>query len=248
LNKTFLVWLRPAYRIPKYTGNRIGTPTSNALLGSLPGEALDFLQFRAQQRKAMRALKLFAWYNDCMATRESWYNGWSWKERTKLGNIATKAYLAGNFSPPAVCALCKLQGVIKGKESPHLMFHMEDYSRPLECVVICVECHFRLHRRFSFPNRWRRHCEWIRQHHARPYASVYAYMAATAKEKQDIGRLDFKPDPTRWWENLSYDPALKQAVEPGVRIILQYGADNSLASLKVSVVRDELLVTQPRLF
>ena len=124
------------------------------------------------------------------------------------------------------------------------MFHCEDYERrPVEAVRICVQCHNRLHARFSSPARWYAHLIRIRTKPATPFAS---YVAAGGGIDEPF--TVFTPDPTRWWENLSLDPALKEAPQPGVRIVLSYGPSNDVHSLRVTVERDQSTIFQPALF
>jgi hypothetical protein len=85
------------------------------------------------------------------------------------------------------------------------MYHLEDYRKPLEPIVACVECHMRLHSRFRAPNRWRAHCLRIRNEPATPYTSVGHYFGATRAERVDIAHVDLTSDPSRWWESLSFE-------------------------------------------
>lgn len=175
---------------------------------------------------------------------DKWYNGFSPKERDAAEALVTRAFLRGEYHPGPECALCGLEGVIKGKVSPLLTFHHEDYGRPLEPVIACVECHMRLHARFHMPNRWRRHCEIIRRMKARAWPSTSAFFAMTNKaERHDIGEVkQLEPLPGRWWERLSYDRRLKLPVDPFERIELVYGETNDVTTLTVRVVA---LATSP---
>jgi len=124
-----------------------------------------------------------------------------WLRCKHAAEAAARSFVTESFAPPPVCTFCALPGVILGKHSPHLMFHFVVETSAM--IVLCVECHMRLHTRSSMPNRWRRHCEWIRRHHAQPFPSVKAYLAVSEREKHDIGHFPFKPNKDRWWESLA---------------------------------------------
>lgn len=125
------------------------------------------------------------------------YNGFSGDLRSKVDHIQKSAIAAGVMVFRRACELC-------GQEGAHIQLHNEDYTKPLEGAhPICVECHMRLHRRFSMPNRWLNHLLLLRQGlKGGAYQSPWLYMKATSGETADIGPVDFTPRDGVWWENL----------------------------------------------
>jgi hypothetical protein len=158
------------------------------------------------------------------------------------------------------CSLCGLESdsSYHGAPGRGMQFHCEDYTRPLQAVRICIECHLRLHARFHAPNRWLAHCLAIRSAPAQPWITV-GHNRGEVRDKEschrkecgrffcatfgqrDLPPLDFTPDPARWWERLSFDPILKAEPPTGVRIELIYGASNDIDSLTIRVVRDNVI-------
>ena len=127
------------------------------------------------------------------------YNGFSPAERRRYDRLMRAAINAGRIRPVMRC-FCGLTA------PADLMYHLEDYSDYLNPIVICVECHMRLHSRFRAPNRWKLHCLRIRVEPATPYKSVASYFGASRGQRADIPLVDFVPDPDRWWEMLSTEP------------------------------------------
>lgn len=169
----------------------------------------------------------------------TFYNGFTPTERETLGQIGTAAFRSGNLKLEPICRLCGLHGTIKGTAGGHLMMHYEDYDRPLQPVVICVECHLRLHSRFRCPNRWFAHCLRIRTEAATPYPSVGAYFGATRGQYRDIPAVDFTPIAARWWERLSLDPRIAQKPAVGFEFVRMYapGREGDVDALSVTIVR-----------
>lgn len=118
-------------------------------------------------------------------------------ERTRYDRLMRTAIKAGKIRPVMRC-FCGLSA-----PGADIMLHLEDYTRYLEPIAICVECHMRLHKRFSQPNRWKLHCLRIRVETAAAYNSVASFFGASGGERADIAHVDFTPDPDRWWESLS---------------------------------------------
>jgi hypothetical protein len=135
------------------------------------------------------------------------YNGFSAAERMRADRIMRAAIRAGLISPTMRC-FCGLT------PPAALMYHLEDYCKPLEPIVACVECHMRLHSRFRAPNRWRAHCLRIRTEPATPYTSVIHYFGATRAERADVEHVALTPDQSRWWENLSFERDAAPMVGP----------------------------------
>jgi hypothetical protein len=183
------------------------------------------------------------------AEKVNWYNGFSPKERNAASAIFTAAWRAGRVTLEHRCTMCGLRGTIKGTTGGHLMTHYEDYRRPLEPIVLCVECHLRLHSRFRCPNRWKLHCLRVRSENATPYPTVGAYFGATKAQYHDTGPVALTPDPSRWWEVASMDAALGREPARGIRIVLAYapGRDGDVNAFTATVLRDEAAAADMRL-
>ena len=77
------------------------------------------------------------------------YNGFGPKDRA--GALATirAAVADGSIPAPSACSVCQ------SCPAAPLGWHGEDYRRPLEAFPICRGCHFRVHARFRYPERWK---------------------------------------------------------------------------------------------
>jgi hypothetical protein len=130
------------------------------------------------------------------------YNGFSGEERNKTIYIQKKAIKEGKLKLKHKCCVC-------GQEEGLIMLHLENYFKPIdpdEVKEICVECHLKLHARFHKPMDWLRHCLNVREGIKSPvYFSVFDYIKKNPFGKKDSDPVEFTPDPTKWWENLSLE-------------------------------------------
>ena len=129
------------------------------------------------------------------------YNGFSPKQRMDGDKILKAAIAAGTWSFEKKCLMC-------GTTEGHIWIHNEDYNRPIEDArPLCVACHMALHKRFSFPNRWRLFCLWLRAGNRSPgYRTNGEYFVKHPYPKNDLEDVVFTPDPSKWWEMLSTTP------------------------------------------
>ncbi len=131
------------------------------------------------------------------------YNGFSGKERNKVGTIIRNAIKNGELLPPNRCCMC-------GQTEGTLHYHLEDYSKPLEELrPICVGCHMRLHIRFEYPNLWKQHLCDLRAGKKSPaYKTTYAFFIAMKRQgiKKDIDFVENVENPQNWYERLSLVP------------------------------------------
>jgi hypothetical protein len=85
------------------------------------------------------------------------YNGFTSSERARVGRQQAEAIRSGSFPAPTQCELCLTT-------TGQMQLHNEDYSRPFaDAHPICRTCHFALHARFTYPARWERRTDHIRQ-------------------------------------------------------------------------------------
>lgn len=66
-------------------------------------------------------------------------------EKAKAHNAVATAVRWGRLKPPDCCEVCKLASKVHG--------HHEDYSRPLEVIWVCPDCHKGLHHPHRLPKR-----------------------------------------------------------------------------------------------
>lgn len=126
------------------------------------------------------------------------YNGFSGAERNKADYIQKKAIAKGELVVEQKCCMC-------GQTEGLIMRHMENYSNPLDLnaiIPMCVECHLKLHSRFSKPVMWIKHCLAVRAGYvSTPYDKVRFFNEKN--EGETIESLGFMPDESKWWECLS---------------------------------------------
>ena len=163
-----------------------------------------------------------------------WYNGFSHEQRAEACNIAIDAFMRDKYRPEPFCEFCQAPGTVlaPSPEAP-LLLHHEDCNRPLSPAAICVECFVRMHMRFRRPNRWLRHCYWIRKRPSSHWPSIDAFLMTIRTEYRDIGEFAWRPSTGKWflrnwWERLSCDPAL---VSPNATVLLTYGKPNDVRTL-----------------
>lgn len=76
------------------------------------------------------------------------YNGFSGDERVRTWQVVTWLRKRGFICLAPRCDLC--QG------SSRLALHSEDYADLERALTTCTGCHFSLHKRFRYPEAWRR--------------------------------------------------------------------------------------------
>lgn len=59
-------------------------------------------------------------------------------EKNRARRILTYHVRKGNLTQPSVCSIC-------GKESKYIQGHHEDYSKPLDVIWVCPQCHRNIH-------------------------------------------------------------------------------------------------------
>lgn len=88
----------------------------------------------------------------------SWYNGWSPRERRATVPMQLRAFASGKIARPTRCSIC---GFDNPKRPSDIVLHQEDYSEPLVGFGLCRRCHARCHERFDDPARWLRLLERV---------------------------------------------------------------------------------------
>lgn len=114
------------------------------------------------------------------------YNGWNGEERLAVLPILDAAVAAGTLAPPTRCSICLMSGSSDWRASDAIVFHDEDYSRPLDAYPVCKPCHRLIHLRFWRVDEWEqlvaqntREGAWFRQltldpaSRYRPFAETY---------------------------------------------------------------------------
>lgn len=125
------------------------------------------------------------------------YNGFSASQRTKVGNIQKKAIADGIWNYERKCSMC-------GLENDKIMFHNEDYNTIFEGYPLCIECHLRLHARYSKPNVWKKYMLFVRNGgKGRNWGSVYEFIKGD-KYQYDLPFVEFVSDTSKWWEVLTF--------------------------------------------
>ena len=129
------------------------------------------------------------------------YNGFSPDERMRGERAYKEAVRRGMMKAVTSCEMCT-------QTRGQIMYHLEDYSRPLRGHGLCVECHMTLHIRFARPNIWRAYCLKLRSGYvSHPWASVGEWMNANPFPRYDAKPVPpFEPRGTRWWEMLALKP------------------------------------------
>lgn len=65
---------------------------------------------------------------------------------------------------------------ICGIHAPNMMGHTEDYDNVYDLRPVCVECHMKLHARFSRAGAWINHLKQVAAgYRCRPWTSVWDY-------------------------------------------------------------------------
>src|SRR5438309_1116375 len=86
-----------------------------------------------------------------------WYNGWSGEERLAVLPVIRAALAEGRMAQPTRCSVCLVYGSSHAGAADAIVFHDEDYSRPLEAYPICRNCHRLVHMRFWRAREWAAH-------------------------------------------------------------------------------------------
>jgi len=130
------------------------------------------------------------------------YNGFSGDERTKSYNKLRYLVAKGEVEDwkHKPCEICGLQ-------SPTNMAHQEDYADHRHYHTLCIECHLKLHSRFSKPLMWIKHLENVKNGYVSiEYKSVNHFFSAIKKQVNDYSNsenlmpTDFGNE---WFHNLS---------------------------------------------
>jgi hypothetical protein len=70
-----------------------------------------------------------------------------YSEKVKAKNALNNAIYLGRISKPEICSVCGCTGIIHG--------HHTDYSKPLEVIWLCPQCHSNVHHdRSQLTNRY----------------------------------------------------------------------------------------------
>ena len=85
------------------------------------------------------------------------YNGWNGEERLAVLPIIRAAVEAGTLMPPTRCSICLVAGSPDWRAADAIVFHNEDYDRPLEAYTVCKPCHHLIHLRFWRTAEWNAH-------------------------------------------------------------------------------------------
>lgn len=85
------------------------------------------------------------------------YNGWTGEERLAVLPVLKAAVASGQIPPPTRCSICLATGSPDWRAPDAILFHDEDYSRPLKAYTVCRACHKLIHLRFWFRDEWARH-------------------------------------------------------------------------------------------
>jgi len=118
------------------------------------------------------------------------YNGFSGEERmssyNKLKYKIQKGEVEDWKNKP--CEICGLQ-------SPTNMAHQEDYANHKHYHTLCVECHMKLHGRFSKPFIWLRHLNDVKNGYvSTPYNSANHYFSTQKRmQKQEFEKNIISP-------------------------------------------------------
>lgn len=88
-----------------------------------------------------------------------YYNGWNGEERLAVIPVINAAVAAGEMDPPTRCSICLVKGCSDWRAPNAILFHDEDYSRPLEAYTVCKPCHKVIHLRFWRRRQWADHVE-----------------------------------------------------------------------------------------
>lgn len=127
------------------------------------------------------------------------YNGFTGKERLDSWALQKLAMANGELVKTP-CEICTQSAGL-------LMPHLEDYDEPIKASkFLCVECHMRLHARFSAPVQWVSHLLEVKQNKkvCPPYEIVNQFFKVrfdwSKKPIPDYVSKDF------WYERLSLEP------------------------------------------
>ena len=116
------------------------------------------------------------------------YNGFSDKERDRVGRQQAKAIRNGEIPAPHRCELCLAS---PGPEK--MQIHNEDYARAFgDMHPICLTCHRALHNRFTNPSRWLARLAEIRSFRKEPAEPLGIY----------------------WWERLEMEESQLPILNP----------------------------------
>lgn len=85
------------------------------------------------------------------------YNGWSGDERLAVLPILDAAIAAGTLASATRCSICMTSGSSDWRASDAIVFHDEDYGRPLDAYPVCKPCHRLIHLRFWRVDEWQAH-------------------------------------------------------------------------------------------
>lgn len=119
------------------------------------------------------------------------YNGFSASFRQKQYNKKKELIAQGKMENWAdkPCEICGL----KPKKGVLIMGHCEDYNDLYDNHSICVECHMKLHRRFSDPILWINHLIAVKKGYvSKGYNSVFLYFQDVKNGK--VQKHDFTSD------------------------------------------------------
>lgn len=109
------------------------------------------------------------------------YNGFSPTERMRSWEIQKRLLQNKEISwQDKSCEICGGSGGL-------MMPHLEDYSNPKNFYPLCVECHMKLHNRFSRPLIWiKLLCDVKTGYIPVQWESVSAYMDEGKKFKNEL--------------------------------------------------------------
>jgi hypothetical protein len=137
------------------------------------------------------------------------YNGFSDKERQALYNQQKAAGMIDAL--PQVCCVCQGHGGL-------IMGHTENYHDINDLREICIECHMKLHGRFSRPGIWIKHLLDLKEgKQPVQWKSVIQYFAGQDnKRHSEFANIDPSTIGNEWYHQLKMHKInIKDAVQPG---------------------------------
>jgi hypothetical protein len=93
---------------------------------------------------------------------KGFYNGFSMYERCKVIPVQRDLARQGAIKVPETCSICGFLDPGGAGKASKIVWHLEDYRSPDLIYPLCRSCHYRLHTRFQYPERWLRR---IDEHH-----------------------------------------------------------------------------------
>ena len=135
------------------------------------------------------------------------YNGFSPKERNLSWDVQKKFRESGEMVwEGCKCDMCK-------QSNMNVMPHLENYFEVKEFKALCVECHMKLHGRFTSPTGWLVYLQELRNGYVpENYGHVMSYFRS--KKSREFFRVSkdlpiFVKDNNanlKWFEKLSTEP------------------------------------------